>query len=93
MTDEPLTNLIGVGTGAVVKYGKWYVQYMTKLTGHTIISNCETQTPVNYIVIKVKLPENKDGAFFYKIRKFDNWRHGITTSAWLCVRICYVLKL
>ena len=83
MTDEPLTNLIGVGTGTVAKYGKWNAQYMLKLTGHTVISNCETQTPTNYIVIKVKLPENKDGAFFIKYANSDNWRHGITT-AWMC---------
>ena len=83
MTDEPLTNLIGVGTGTVSKYGKWGAQYMTKLTGCTVISNCETQTPTNYIVIKVKLPENKDGAIFIKYANSDNWRHGITT-AWMC---------
>ena len=83
MTDEPLTNLIGVGTGAVAKYGKWQAQYMVKFTEHTVISNCETQTPINYIVIKVKLPENKDGTFFIKYANSDNWRHGITT-AWMC---------
>ena len=83
MTDEPLTNLIGVGTGAVSKYGKWYAQYMTRLTGHTVISNCETQTPTSYIVIKIKLPENKDGAFFIKHANADSWGHGITT-AWMC---------
>lgn len=83
MTDEPLTNLIGVGTGAVAKYGKGYAQYMIKFTGHTVISNCETQTPINYIVIKVKLPENKDGAFFIKPANNDSWAYGIAT-AWMC---------
>jgi|GEM_PF-1021272 len=83
MTDEPLTNLIGVGTGAVAKYGKWNAQYMINFTGHTVISNCETQTPINYIVIKVKLPENKDGTFFIKHANSDSWAHGITT-AWMC---------
>ena len=83
MTDEPLTNLIGVGTGAVSRYGKWNAQYMLKLTGHTVISNCETQTPSNYVVIKVKLPENKDGTFFIKRSNDDNWSYGIAT-AWMC---------
>ena len=83
MTDEPLTNLIGVGTGAVAKYGKWSSQYMITINGHTPISNCETQTPTNYIVVKVKLPENKDGAFFIKYANKDSWAYGITT-AWMC---------
>ncbi|UTC77563.1 hypothetical protein E4O04_05920 [Treponema sp. OMZ 799] len=83
MTDEPITNLIGVGTQAITKYGKWYAQYMIKLTGHTVISNCETQTPTNYIVVKIKLPENKDGTFFIKYANSDNWSHGIAT-AWMC---------
>ena len=83
MTDEPIINLIGVGTAAVSRYGKWYAQYMIKITGHTLISNCETQTPINYVVIKIKLPKNKDGAFFIKYANADSWTHGIPT-AWMC---------
>ena len=83
MTDEPIINLITVGTAAVSKYGKWYAQYMIKITGHTPISNCETQTPINYVVIKIKLPKNKDGAIFIKYANADSWNHGIPT-AWMC---------
>lgn len=83
MTDEPLQDIISVGAGSISRYGKWNAQYMIKVDGKTKITNCETQLPTDYIVIRVKLPTNKNGTFFFKEANADNYGHGIKT-AWMC---------
>ena len=82
LTDEPITDIINVGAGAVKKYGKWNTQYMVTVEGKTAITNCTNQVPVNYALIKFKPSANKDGTFFIKHPNADNWVHGII-SAWL----------
>lgn len=82
LTDEPITDIINVGAGAVKKYGKWNTQYMVTVEGKTAITNCTNQIPVNYVVIKFKPRANKDGTFFIKHANHDSWAHGVI-SAWL----------
>ena len=82
LTDEPITDIINVGAGAVKKYGKWNTQYMVTVEGKTAITHCTNQIPVNYVVIKFKPRANKDGTFFIKHANHDSWAHGII-SAWL----------
>lgn len=82
MTDEPITDIINVGSGVVEHFDRWNLKWFVRVHLKSPITNCSNQIPVNYVVIRAKPAAAEDGTFFIKYPNADNWIHGIV-SVWL----------